>query len=579
MDVSTISADHGTAIEPIFADQIEVFRGPATLLYGSGASGGLVNISNGRILNYVPTPMQGAIYNHYYTVSDGWIGAFKLDSALNPNLAVHVDGLRRSTENVDIPGFARVAQRPRDPRGILPNSATETENLSAGASFIVQRSFLGFNISTYTNHYGVLGEEETNSDNDINGVTIDQEQVRYDVDGAVDVDALFIDSVKTRWGYGNYEHDEIEPSGEVGTRFGNEEVEGRFEILHRRFGAWKGVAGLQYRHRVFAAVSEEAFVPASELDTIALFLFEKADFSRVRIDVGLRYENQHTDVRDNDMSAEHNLFSASGGGAFEYTSDHFVGFSGTRSQRGPTIEELFADGPHLSTNSFEIGDPALDGETSMNVDLYLRKTCGRYRYDFTLFYNGIEDFIFLRPNDANEDGLADRVDSDFRDTVMRSTNPDALLLINQAQRDAVFWGFELEAEMTAFEDSRGRLDVRLWTDFVDGELDGGDTVPRLPPLRFGENLSWEHGSAYAALAVTRVTSERNPALLDTETNGFTMVNIDVGYTIKIDDLWALAMFARGSNLANATARKHVSFVKDLAPLPGASALFGFRARF
>ena len=100
--------------------------------------------------------------------------------------------------------------------------------------------------------------------------------------------------------------------------------------------------------------------------------------------------------------------------------------------------------------------------------------------------------------------------------------------------------------MTAFEDSRGRLDIRLWTDFVDGEFDYGDTVPRLPPLRFGANLSCEHGSAYAALAVTRVTSERNPALLDTETNGFTMVNIDVGYTIKIADLWALTMFARGS---------------------------------
>ncbi len=215
----------------------------------------------------------------------------------------------------------------------------------------------------------------------------------------------------------------------------------------------------------------------------------------------------------------------------------------------------------------------------MNVDVYWRKTAGRYRYDFTLFYNDIQDFIYLRSSDIDGDGIADRVADDFLDTGVLSGDADALLLVNQAQDDAVFWGFELAGEMTVFEDARGRFDVRLWTDFVDGQLDGGEEVPRLPPLRFGTDLSWERGPLYAELAVIRVTSEDNPAPLDTETDGYTMINLDAGYTVKLAGFAEVTLFARGSNLADQTARRHVSFVKDLAPLPGASGLIGVRARF
>lgn len=580
MDVSTISADHGTAVEPIFAKQIEIFRGPATLLYGSGASGGLVNISNGRIPSAMPgAPVEGEIYNHYDTASDGWLGAFKLDGAVGSNVALHVDGLERSADDIDVPGYARVTPMAGDPRGIAPNSAVKTDNLAAGGSIIGSRGFLGFNVSTYANNYGVPGEQEIDADGNIDGVTIDQEQTRYDVDGALDIDAAFIDSVKTRWGFNDYEHDEVEPGGALGTRFTNDETEGRFEVLHQPLGAWSGVVGLQYVSRDFAAVGEEAFVPASEQDTIAVFLFEKADCGRVHLDAGLRYENQDANDIAHGVNAEHNLLSVSGGGTFEYHEGHFVGFSGTRSQRGPTIEELFAGGPHLATNAFEIGDAALGEETSMNADLYWRKTSGRYRYDFTVFYNDIGDFIYLRSNDGNGDGIADRVEADFLDTGVLAAAPDALLLLNQAQDDAVFWGFELAGEATVFDDARGRLDARVWTDFVDGQIDGGDEVPRLPPLRFGTEFTWERGPLYAGFSVMRVMSEDNPAPLDTKTDGYTMINVDTGYTVNIAGLTDVTVFARGSNLADQTARRHTSFVKDLAPLPGVSGLVGVRASF
>ncbi len=584
MDVSTISADHGTAIEPIFANQIEIFRGPATLLYGSGASGGLVNISNGRILSTLPeAPVEGEIYNHYDTASDGWLGAFKLDGAVGSHVALHVDGLERSTDDIDIPGFARVTPEAGIPSGIpsgiLPNSATTTDNLAAGGSVIGSRGFVGFNVSTYANNYGVPGEEELDASGNIHGVTIDQEQTRYDVDGALDIDSAYIDRVKTRWGFNNYEHDEVEPSGQLGTRFNNDEIEGRVEVLHQPIAVWNGVVGLQVVTRDFEAIGDEAFVPASAQDTIAVFAFEKADFGKVHLDTGLRFETQDTDEVNADINAEHHLLSVSGGGTYEYEDGYFVGFSGTRSQRGPTIEELFASGPHLASNSFEFGDAALGEETSMNVDVYWRKTNGQYRYDFTVFYNDIGDFIYLQSSDRNGDGIADRVEADFLDTGVLVTAPDALLLQNQVQGDAAFWGFELAGEATVFDDRRGRLDVRLWTDFVDGRLDDGDELPRLPPLRVGTDVTWTRGPLYAGMSVMRVTAEHNPAPLDTETDGYAMISLDAGYTIRVAGLTDVTVFARGSNLADQTARRHTSVIKDLAPLPGISGLIGVRAKF
>lgn len=587
MDVSTISADHGVALEPVFAEQVEIFRGPAALLYGSGASGGLVNVVNGRIPSRLREKPEAQLYADYDSASDGWMSAFRADASVLGQFALHVDGMRRDTDDLDIPGFAEATPDPDERPGTLPNSATDTENFALGTSWIGSRGFVGFAISNFDNEYGVPGahhhheegEEEEEHGEEEGGNSIDMEAMRYDVDGALEVDAYGIERIKTRWGYSDYEHDEVEADGAVGTRFTNEEVEGRVEVVHRPLGAFDGVVGLQYGDRDFTADGEEAFVPPSTQQSIAVFLFEKADFGQVHLDAGARYENQDADAALAGASASHNLVSVSGGGSFEYVEDHYVGFSGTRSQRGPTIEELFANGPHLATNTFEVGDADLGEETSMNVDLFWRRTAGRYRFDFTLFYNDIADFVFLESSDRNGDGVADRVEPDFLDTGLIVDEDEALLLVRQRQQDAVFWGFELAGEMTVFDDARGLLDARLWSDYTEGELANDDDVPRLPPLRYGFDLDWRRGPLYAAFRVLRVTAPDNVAPLETDTDGYTMVNLDAGYTLRVAGKSEVTLFARGTNLADETARRHTSFVKDLAPLPGASGLVGVRARF
>lgn len=596
MDVSTLSPDHGVAVEPLFAEQIEIFRGPATLLYGSGASGGLVNVVTNRIPKAVTEKPAGELYGHYDTAASGWLGAFRGELPLNANVAVHVDGLRRDTDNIDIPGFAETTPDTDARRGTLPNSSAETDSYAVGASATGARGFVGFSVSTLANEYGVPGahhhddhadedhddghdHDDEHADDPNAGTRIDLEQTRYDVEAGLEVGALGIDRVRTRWGYADYTHDEVEASGEVGTRFNNEEIEGRLEVVHRPLGAWDGVVGLQYGDRTFAAVGEEAFVPPSAQDSLALFVFEKADFGQVHVDAGLRYESNSARDRVADQGRSFDLLSVSGGASYEYQPGWQISIAATRSERAPTIEELFAGGPHLATNSFEIGDLGLSEEASHNIDVSWQKLSGRYRFEATFFYNDITDFVYLAENDRNGDGLADRVEDDFFATGLIVDEDDALLLLEQRQRDARFWGFELAAETTLIDDARGRIDVRGWSDYVDGELSGGANIPRLPPLRFGARMDWERGPVFAGFAVTRVTAVDDPAALETRTGGYTMVNLDAGYRWRLAGETEATVFARGTNLADQTARRHVSFVKDLAPLPGIGGLIGMRVRF
>ncbi|MEQ8662764.1 MAG: TonB-dependent receptor, partial [Gammaproteobacteria bacterium] len=593
--VSTLSADHGVAVESVFAEQVEIFRGPATLLYGSGASGGLVNVVNRRIPRALPDTVTGDLYGHYDTAAAGWLGAWQAELPLGQHVAVHADGLRRDTGDIDIPGFAAVSPDADARRGVLENSDAETDNYAVGLSFIGARGFVGFNVSHLANDYGVPGahhhheedgEEhadehaEVHGDEDEGGTRIALEQTRYDVEAALAIEAFGIDRARTRWAYSDYAHDEIEGDGNVGTAFSNEEIEGRVELVHRPLGAWDGVVGLQFSDRRFAAVGEEAFVPPAAQDSLAVFVFEKADYGRLHLDAGLRYEQQ--DARDRtrrQRRSSHELVSLSGGLGFEYRPGWSVGVAVTRAERAPSIEELFAGGPHLATNTFEIGDPTLGEETSTNIDVSWRRSAGRYRFEATLFYNDIDDFVYLAANDRNGDGIADRVEADFGATALVVDEDDALLLVDQRQRDARFWGFELAAATTVFDDARGRLEVDAWSDYVDAELAGGARVPRVPPLRFGLGAQWARGALALGCEVVRVTDVDDPARLETRTDGYTMVNLDARWTRRAGSLGELELFARATNLADQTARRHASFVKDLAPLPGVGAVLGARLRF
>lgn len=588
MDASVTSADHAVTAEPAFATQVEILRGPATLLYGSGTSGGLVNVVNDRIPNHLPEGVEGDVLAQYETVAQGFLGAASLDAAAG-NFAFHFDGMLRDRDDYDIPGFAEREPDEDEEAGTLENSFMESQTLTGGLSYIGERGFAGFSASRLNSEYGIPGahhhhqeeeDEDDHEDEEAGGVHIDMEQTRYDFKAQLDQPLKGIRRIKTRWGYNDYEHAEIEPDGATGTQFDIEELEGRVEITHEALGRWDGAAGIHYNRRDFSAFGEEAFVPPAEQESVALFLLEKADYGDWHVDLGFRYEDTSSDSSTG-VSVDRDTFSVSGGANWHYAEGYQVGASFSHTQRAPTIEELFSNGPHLATNAFEVGRADLKEEESNNIDVHWRKVDGRFRFTANFFYNRIDDFVYLQEQDLNGDGVADRVEEDFSGDIAEILDPDEdeePLLYFHTQNDAEFIGFELEGMVNVFSGHRGSLDLRLWTDYVDGELDSGENLPRITPWRIGGGVNYERGPFFFSLEYTHSGEQDDTAALETATDSYNMLNIYASYTYDIADR-EFTVFARGTNLLDEEIRRHTSLVKDIAPLPGVSGIIGIRSSF
>ncbi len=600
MDASTISNDHAVTTEPVFAEQIEILRGPATLLYGSGASGGLVNVVSNKIPRDMPDGIEAGAVIQYETVNEGFTGSGEFNGG-SGGFALHLSGMKRDTKDYDIPGFADAhhgeeeehhdeeEEEEEEVAGILENSSTDTESVTGGLAFMNDTGSIGFSISGLNSLYGIPGhhhheeEEEEEHHEEEGGVTTDMEQVRYDFAALLLEPFSGIREIKTRWGYNDYEHVEIEPSGEIGTSFSNEELEGRIEIIHDPIGSghWDGALGIQINSRDFSAVGEEAFLPPAEQDAIAVFLVEKADIDQWHVDLGIRYEDQDSESITGD-TASHGLFSIGGGASYDYGDNYELGLSVGYNQRGPAIEELFSNGPHAASNSFEVGNTALGDESSTNIDLHWHKKEGNFQFKVNLFYNLIDDFIYLQEQDLNNDGFADRVEEDFSGDVSESLDPDEdeePLLLFHTQNDAEFRGFELEGTVNLFNSEKGNLDLRAWTDYVDAELkDGGGNLPRISPWRIGAGLDYRNGPWDLNLDLIHTAKQNDTAALEEATPGYNMLNLYIAYYFDFGNS-SFTLFARGTNLLNEEARRHTSVVKDIAPLPGRSGIIGLRALF
>ncbi len=567
MDVSNLSPDHAVSIDPLQASQIEILKGPATLLYGSGAVGGIVNIVTDRIPTRVPDAPSVDGYFRFDSATNERTGGGKVEAGLG-NLAFHLDGLKRRTSDYEIPGFGSIEPVPGEQAGELFNSDVDTENVAGGTSYVGDRGYLGFSVAHFASNYGIpgVGEEA--------GVRIDLDQLRYDIAGELKNPLPGAPRLKLRLGHNDYEHLEIEPSGAVGTTFLNDEYEGRIELLHEPIWNFRGALGLQVRHQDFMASGEEALTPPVVGRSVGVFLFEDRDWKSWHFEFGARYENVNYDTEEDSPDADHDIYSLSGGAVLSFTDAYSAGLSLTRAQRAPSIEELYNEGPHLATGTFERGNPALQPETANNLDLTLRRQEGRWTWRLTAFVDLIEDFIFADSIDEDGDGAADRVDEEG-DLIADGE----LLRLNFVQDDALFYGAEFEAIFQLIKNpAYGDLDGRLFADYVRGKLTDGENLPRITAPRFGGGIEYRLGAWRGDFEIMRVSDQEDNAPLETETDGYTLVDLGVSYTLGTKPA-DFILSLRGTNLLDEEARRHTSFLKDVAPLPGRSATLTLRATF
>jgi iron complex outermembrane recepter protein len=560
-DVSNISPDHAVSVDPASAEQIEIVRGPATLLYGSNAVGGVVNVISARIPSRRNASLlSGSIDTRFATAAEEKTSALRLDGGVR-DFAWHADLTLRDTNDYEIPGPADALDDPDHFDGVLENSASASRSATVGASWIRDRGYFGVALVDLTTNYGVPGhahheEEDGGGGDEEPAVRIDLKQRRVDMKGEVS-ELGFLSQVRVRMGITDYEHVELEGEA-IGTRFTNEGFEGRIEATHAPIGRLNGTWGAQVTSSDFVAAGEEAYIPPNRSLSNALFAYEEIRGEELDLQFGARYEHQRLDVTSEVLEGRHfEGISGSVGGIWRAAEGAIVALSLARAVRLPTATELYANGPHAATSQFEVGNPSLDDETSLGIDLSFRRTAGRFRGELNLFHNSFDGYIYDAPTGEEADGF-----------------PVFAFL----QRDARFRGVEIAAHTHVARRGESHLELDLGADYVRATLEGGGNLPRIPPMRAHAALQFHGGALNARIEVRRTFEQDEITLYETATDGFTFVNAHAGYRFFVGNTIHDLML-RGTNLTNQLARSHASPLKERAPLPGRDVTLSYRLVF
>lgn len=569
MDASTVSPDHAVALEPMLSRRIEVLRGPSALAYGAGAIGGVVNVLDNRIPTRMPRGgVEGSAELRGDSAAGEGVGAFGV-TAGSGSFAIRAEGLLRRAGDYAVGSGWSEGSR-------VANSWNHTETGGIGMSWLGERGYLGASFQRQQSRYGLPGHghahEDCHTDGDHLHCGLHEGEAhaeeshaaalpwvkltsnRWDLRGEYREPFAGFAKIRLRSGLTQYAHEEIE--GDVAsTRFRNRGREGRVELEHHPLAGWRGVIGLQASQRDFSAIGEEAYLQPTVTQRQGLYLIEERRVGTWRFEAGLRQEWQRIDVESAQPDSRHRGTSASLGAQWRFDPAWSLGMSVSRAQRLPTAEELYADGRHLATQTFERGNPNLRAETSNNVDLTLRKVTGDTRLTVTAFQNRVNDYIYARTLDAL----------------------DGLRLIEYAQRDAVFRGLEAQVRRKLAP----TLGVTVFGDLVRAELAAGDgnrNLPRIPSGRLGVRLDTFVQGWDAMIEWYRVARQDRVEDFETPTGGYAMLNAGVSRSARLGGLDS-QIYLTASNLGDVLAFNHASYLKAAAPLMGRRITAGIRVMF
>ncbi|OSZ64496.1 TonB-dependent receptor [Sphingomonas sp. IBVSS1] len=583
-DVSNTSVDHAVAANPLLADRVEIVRGPAALLYGSGAIGGVVNMRDLRIPRELPdgTVHVDAVAGLASAAEERNVAA-SLNASLGGGFVAHVDASIFGSGDYRTGGFifgrelrkeaaeegGEVAEEAQA-RGRVDNTSARTWDVGGGIAWIGEGgTSFGLAVSHLANRYGIpntleiehhddhAGHDDDHDEHAHEDITLDMRQTRVDLRASLPLGGPF-KQLNVRGGWADYQHDEIEDNGEIGTSFFNKSWEGRIELVQEARGGWQGASGVQYFSRNFRAVGEEAYIPANETRQIGLFTLQELDLGKLRLEGGARYE--HANVKSAIVGRERRFdsVSLSAGGSVDLGGGFRLAASLARTERAPSAEELFANGAHAATRAFEIGNPNFRTERQLGAEAVLRGRGSGWRIELSAFLNRFDNYIFLSPTGAEEDELP---------------------VFQYAQADARFYGFEIEGAVKLAQLGQTRIDLTGMLDYTRADiLRGGGAVPRIPPLRMIGGVEASGGDIGGRLELEHVTRQDRIAGFETETPAFTLVNASLSWKPFGPDS-ATSVIVQANNIFDVEARRHSSFLKDVAPLFGRDFRLSIRTAF
>lgn len=588
IDVSNTSVDHAVIIDPLLAERVEVLRGPSALLFGSSAVGGVVNVIDTRIPRSVP--QNGYRLNgiaNYGTAANERSIASAGDVAIGDHLVLHADGSYLKSDDLRtghgyILSPAARAQAlsqvglPQDPdepidfaatanlRDRLPNSAAETWTAGAGATVITDGGNLGVSYSHYDSLYGVPIRYATEVGQEQEAPRLSVVQNRIDLRGEVNARGSVIDKLRIRVGQASYRHYELEEDGAIGTAFYNNGLEGRLEVIQANRGGWTGASGVQFFNRQFNVVGDEAFLPRNETNQTGLFTLQQYSRGPVRLEAGIRYEitalaarTPRDDLRFFRGSRHFDSVSGSVGGSYAITDGIRLGINLSHTERAPSAEELFANGPHGGTQAYEYGNPDFALEKSNGIEATLHAHGDGYSFDASAYYNRFSNYI-------SENQVAQPICQAGADPSGREVD---LPCFQYQQGDARYYGFEADGSLRLAEIGGYTINGDLLGDYVHASIIDVGPVPRIPPARVLGGIEAQGDKANARVEVEHVFPQSRIAPFETRTDAYTMVNATLGFS-PFGSGSKTSVLLSANNIFDVVARRHSSFLKDFAPLAG-----------
>lgn len=603
-DASRVGADHAVATETSTATQIEVLRGPATLFYGNGAIGGVVNVVDNRVPTSSDTLAEWLL--QYNDVANEKQASFSLQNGLeiaDKDFAVYLDGFWRDAGDYKLPSDFVT----EDNESHLDNSESSSNGLTLGSSYLFDQGFVGFSYGFMNKDYGIPGHaHHEDHDEHEEGTKAEMQQNRLQVLSEINLEHNILKQVAAKFAYTDYEHKEIE-EGLVGTTFTSESVEMKVDLYHQEYQEWQGAWTLHYKNSDFKAVGEEAFSPPSITDTYAFAWLEEKHFGDVLLQLGARVERVTIDVEDSvvgfdDHDAELVSFSQQGftpistslGLVWDYQSGYNLGVSLALSQRAPSAAELFSFGPHIGTNTFEVGamfdlsleegeihlEPSLktpELETSYSVDLTWRKFEGDFGFVVSAFYNHVKDYYYQQDTGLVFEGGHEHEDIHIEPELGAEEHEDGLPILVYQQNDINMYGVEAEF----IYQISSPLKATLFGDYIHTKLSGGGYLPRTPPMRIGALLNYQGDHFDSEFSVNHYFEQNDIASLETSTNAYTMIDMNINYYLDGVGINGsdMVLYIKGQNLTDEVALVHTSFLKEIAPLPGRGLSIGLRGSF
>ena len=561
IDVSTLSPDHAVTVDPALAKQVEVIRGPSTLLFGAGTVGGLVNVTDSKL----PTAMaekgyEGNATLRYNTGSDEKLATAGVTLGLGDQVALRVEGLKREANDYIAPDYVHEGEKERR----VDNTFAKGQTVNFGLSWIYDRGFTGISYSNRQDQYGLPGhsheyeschlhglslhcgehdhDEDEHDDHDHDhaheaGPWIDLKSERYDVRTELDDPFAGFKKLRAQASYTDYQHDEIEEDT-ISTRFKNKGYDGRLELVHNPLGAWEGVIGTQYGQQKLELTGEEAFLAPNTTKKWSVFALEHAQLNDVHVELAARVDQQKIDIDDSSKKDfDGSAFSVSGAANWEFAPNYKLSLVTSHQERLPLAQELYADGGHFATNTYELGNDQLSKEKSNNVELGFHYDDNTFDYHVHVYHNWFDDYIYAQTLDRYKD---------FR-------------LVQYAQDKAKFYGAEAEAGYQISPIYK----LSVFGDYVRGKIDN-DNAPRVPAGRLGTKLNADFDDHWSGSAeYYHVFQQDKIAAYETDSQSYNMLNLGVAYSGKYSNVSDYRVFLNANNLLDDQVYQHASFLSTI----------------